>query len=151
MKQDKLVYYAIGFLVLVAILGYFLAVKSWDNVMDILTATEVPSPSPVPTSNTANPQESHPSEFSDYEFPDSIDPAKQYLFYLHGKIIEDQGIPAVSPDYGEYEYEAILERLSGFGFVVVSEQRPKNADGVKYAKKTTEGAGIQGFYRIANR
>ena len=37
---------------------------------------------------------------SQYFFPTSIDPAKRYLFYLHGKIIEDQGIPAVSPDYG---------------------------------------------------
>ena len=46
-------------------------------------------------------------ELSAYAFPVSIDPAKQYLFYFHGKIIEDQGIHAVSPDYGEYEYEAI--------------------------------------------
>ena len=73
-----------------------------------------------------------------YAFPDTIDPAKQYLFYLHGKIIEDQGIPAVSPEYGEYEYEAILKKLSGYGFVVISEPRPKNTDGVEYAKKITE-------------
>ena len=94
----------------------------------------------MPTStNTAVPKASAtPAFITDYEFPDSIEPANQYLFYLHGKIIEDQGIPAVSPDYGEYEYETILERLSGFGFVVISEQRPKNADGVKYAQKTAE-------------
>jgi hypothetical protein len=73
------------------------------------------------------------SEFSAYAFPVSIDPSKKYLFYLHGKIIEDQGIPAISPDFGEYEYEAILKELAGYGFVVISEQRPKNADGMKYA------------------
>jgi hypothetical protein len=55
------------------------------------------------------------------------------MFYLHGKIIEEQGIPAVSPEFGEYEYVAILEKLSGYGFTVVSEQRPKDTDGVKYA------------------
>ena len=91
------------------------------------------------TTSTAIPDGSvAPTFHARYAFPDSIDPSKQYMFYLHGKIIEDQGIPAVNPVYGEYEYEAILERLSEFGFVVVSEQRPKNADGVKYANKTAE-------------
>ena len=75
------------------------------------------------------------SELSAYTFPVSIDPSKQYLFYLHGKIVEEQGIHAVSPDYGEYEYEAILEKLAGHGFIVISEQRPKNADGTKYAER----------------
>ncbi|MFN2198924.1 MAG: alpha/beta hydrolase, partial [Anaerolineales bacterium] len=70
---------------------------------------------------------------SAYAFPESIDAAKRYLFYLHGKIIEDQGIPAVSPDFGEYEYGAILQELRDYEFVVISEQRPKDTDGVSYA------------------
>ena len=70
-----------------------------------------------------------------YVFPTSIDPTKRYMFYLHGRIIEDQGIPAVSADYGKYEYESILEKLAGFGFKIISEQRPKNADGMKYAER----------------
>jgi hypothetical protein len=74
-------------------------------------------------------------ELSQFSFPASIDPAKQYLFYLHGKIIEDQGLYAVSPDFGEYEYETILKKLSEYGFAVISEQRPKNADVVEYAQK----------------
>ncbi len=57
------------------------------------------------------------------------------MFYLHGKTIEDQGIPAISPDYGEYEYGAILDALSGYGFVVISEQRPKNTDSLEYARR----------------
>jgi hypothetical protein len=57
------------------------------------------------------------------------------MFYLHGKIIEDQGIPAISPDYGEYEYLPILEKLSSYGFVVISEQRPKNTEPAEYARK----------------
>jgi len=60
------------------------------------------------------------------------------MFYLHGKIIEDQGISAISPDYGEYEYEAILGRLSGYGFVLISEQRPKDTDGMEYARRIAE-------------
>ena len=74
-------------------------------------------------------------DFSDYSFPGSIDPAERYMFYLHGKIIEDQGIPALSPDFGEYEYRAILEELSENGFVVISEPRQKNTDVEEYAEK----------------
>jgi hypothetical protein len=75
------------------------------------------------------------SALSAFAFPDSIDPTAKYLFYLHGKIIEDQGLPAVSPDFGEYEYEAILQKFAGYGFKVISEQRPKNTDGMKYAER----------------
>ncbi|MBN2501710.1 MAG: hypothetical protein JXB38_13090 [Anaerolineales bacterium] len=75
---------------------------------------------------------------AEYRFPDTIDPARRYLFYLHGKIIEDQGIPAVSPDYGEYEYAAILEKLASYGFVVISEQREANTDVETYAQKVIE-------------
>lgn len=49
MGQDRLIFYVIGILVLLAILGYFLAAYSWDRVMDILTATEIPSPTSTVT------------------------------------------------------------------------------------------------------
>jgi hypothetical protein len=75
------------------------------------------------------------SQITGYAFPASIDPGSRYLFYLHGKIIEDQGLPAISPDYGEYEYAAILKALQGHGFVVISEQRPKDTDGAAYAER----------------
>ena len=87
----------------------------------------------IPT--TTSYQRSPTQDLSRYAFPGSIDPAKQYMFYLHGKIIEDQGLPAISPDFGEYEYGAILEKLSGYGFVVISEQRPKDTDAANYAGK----------------
>lgn len=88
----------------------------------ILPPTNITSPTALPS-------------LSQYAFPSSIAPAGKYLFYLHGKIIEDQGIPAVSPDYGEYEYEAILKKLASYGYVVISEQRQKNTDPLEYAKK----------------
>jgi hypothetical protein len=73
-----------------------------------------------------------------YDFPSSIDPAKNYLFYLHGKIIEDQGLHAVSPDFGEYEYQAILEKLESQGFEVISEQRSQGTFAEEYASRVVE-------------
>jgi hypothetical protein len=93
-------------------------------------ATMSPTPpvveSPQPASSTSS---------DSYEFPTEIDPTKKYMFYLHGKILEDQGLPAISPVYGEYRYEEILKVLESYGFVIVSEQRPKNADGWQYAQR----------------
>ena len=103
--------------------------------------TITPEPTVIVPTNTSVPTEisdQRPAahDLSRYAFPASIDPAKRYMFYLHGKIIEDQGIPAISPDYGEYEYEAILDKLSGYGFVVISEQRGKDTDsGLGYARR----------------
>ena len=71
-----------------------------------------------------------------YAFPSSIDPTKRYMFYLHGRILEDQGIPAVSPEFGEYRYEEILMALQSHGFEIISELRPKNANGWEYAQRT---------------
>jgi hypothetical protein len=105
----------------------------------ILEATPTMPTSPIIPTDTLH-RSSATSVLAAYAFPDSIDSAKHYLFYLHGKIIEDQGIPAASPDYGEYEYEAILKKLSGHDFVVISEQRPKDTDGVEYAKKVAKQA-----------
>jgi len=95
-----------------------------ETLMSMITPT--PKASPPPTE----------IELDEYEFPNLIDPTKRYMFYLHGKIIEDQGIPAVSSEFGEYQYKEILRTLQSYGFVVISEQRPKNADGWEYAQRT---------------
>ena len=88
---------------------------------------------------TANPEESPQltsvTLAARYGFPSQIDPTRRYLFYLHGKILEDQGLPAISPEYGEYQYQKILSVLESYGFLVISEQRPKNADGWEYAQR----------------
>ncbi len=102
-----------------------------------VTSTSIPpaaSIAPAPT--VGLPPSAY--DLSKYAFPASIDPTKRYLFYLHGRIIEDQGLPAVSPDFGEYEYLEILEKLGSYGFVVISEQRPQNTDGLEYARRVTE-------------
>ncbi len=87
-------------------------------------ATNTPAPTALPTSFLAA-----------YAFPTSIDPASRYLFYLHGKIVEDQGLPAVDPVYGEYEYGPILRALGDHGFRVISEQRSKDTDAVAYPRR----------------
>lgn len=67
--------------------------------------------------------------------PAHPDAQARYLLYLHGRIIEDEGPRPTSPRFGVYEYAKILEALAARGFVVVSEQRPKNTDPVAYAAK----------------
>jgi hypothetical protein len=98
-------------------------------------ATVAPTPIPTHTPPATAEQRLPTPGLASYAFPNEIDPAKSYLFYLHGKIIEDQGVPAISPAYGEYEYGAILQRLAGYGFVVISEARSKNTDDMAYARK----------------
>jgi hypothetical protein len=89
----------------------------------------------IPVTSTASPTSDSSLFLSQYVFPSSIDPAKRYMFYLHGKIIEDQGIPAVSSEYGTYEYEAIMEKLASHGFTLITEQRQKNTNGMEYAER----------------
>ena len=52
-------------------------------------------PSPIPSARTfaaeEEKQEPAPGLREKYSFPAKIDLTKLYLFYLHGKIIEDQG------------------------------------------------------------
>ena len=111
------------------------------------TSTETPMPTATlasipPTNSVAHTSTSEqPSpvfDLSKFAFPISVDTTKHYLFYIHGRIIEEQGIPAVDPVFGEYEYQSILERLSSYGFVVISEQRVKNTDSREYANRIQE-------------
>ena len=42
------------------------------------------------------------------DLPASVDPARRYVFYLHGRIIEEHGLRPRDPRFGVYEYEEIL-------------------------------------------
>jgi hypothetical protein len=57
------------------------------------------------------------------DVPEKIDAKARYLFYLHGRIIEQKGIRPTSEKHGVYEYEKILEALKDKGFIVISEAR----------------------------
>jgi dienelactone hydrolase len=58
-----------------------------------------------------------------------------HIFYLHGLIIETQGINAVSEKFGRYEYRAILDSLAAGGAVVLSEVRTADTDFDAYCEK----------------
>jgi hypothetical protein len=62
------------------------------------------------------------------------EPAR-YLFYLHGRIIEDQGPQGVSPRFGRYDYPGIIAAFRARGFAVRSEVRPANTDVEAYAAR----------------
>ncbi len=70
--------------------------------------------------------------------PKEVKPGEKYVFYLHGAIIESQGINAVSPYWGRYEYIAILDTLQSYGYNVISEARPRDTDELKYADKVAK-------------
>jgi len=69
--------------------------------------------------------------------PERPHPGTRYLFYLHGRIVEDQGPAAVSPDFGPYQYAAIVQQLADSGFAVISEVRAPNTDPEAYADSVT--------------
>ena len=69
------------------------------------------------------------------DLPLSVAPDADYLFFLHAKIVEDQGIHPTSPKYGVYEYEEILKTFKNKGFVVISEARSKDTAPEPYAAK----------------
>lgn len=71
------------------------------------------------------------------ELPEKLDTNAKYLFYLHDKIVEDEGAKAVSPEFGEYQYQEILETFAKRGFIVLSEVRPKDTVEGEYARKAT--------------
>ncbi|MBV9958896.1 MAG: alpha/beta hydrolase [Acidobacteria bacterium] len=72
------------------------------------------------------------------DVPEKIDTQARYLFYLHGRIIEEKGIRPTDERYGVYEYEEILKTLAGKGFVVISEARRQGTDIKEYAPRVVE-------------
>jgi hypothetical protein len=66
---------------------------------------------------------------------ESFEAYSHFVFYLHGKIIEDQGVEAVHPEHGRYEYFETLAYLATSGGQIVSEIRPSGTDGLEYARR----------------
>jgi len=72
------------------------------------------------------------------DIPKKIDAKSHYVFYLHGRIVEEQGIRPRHPQYGYYEYEQILQTLERRGFTVISEARPKGTEMSGYALRVVK-------------
>lgn len=64
----------------------------------------------------------------------------RYIFYLHGKILEDQGANAVDTihGYGPYRYFDILDTFVKHHFFVYSELREKNTDPLDFSKSISK-------------
>ena len=72
------------------------------------------------------------------DFPATIDANQRYVFYLHGRIIEEHGLRPRDPRYGIYDYEEILRALEAHGLRVISEGRPQGTDPEQYAKRVRD-------------
>lgn len=73
-----------------------------------------------------------------YKMPSDIDTSAKYLFYMHGAIVENlgpQGVHPKHPDWGPHDYYNILKSFEEKGFKVISEERPKRTNPLKYSKK----------------
>lgn len=71
--------------------------------------------------------------------PDSIDAEKFYMFYIHDDIVKARNMTPEHPEYGRYEYEEIVNRLSTEGYTVISYPREEDAHPYLYAEETAEG------------
>jgi hypothetical protein len=67
--------------------------------------------------------------------PQSASPQSDYILYLHGRIIETEGIRPTHPRFGIYEYEAVLRALAANGASVISEVRPEDTEAGAYAHR----------------
>ncbi len=61
-----------------------------------------------------------------------IDPSKKYVFYLHGRIVQEQENP-VSKEYGLYDYPAIVTALQSSDYHLITERRAKGTEISNYA------------------
>lgn len=69
--------------------------------------------------------------------PANPDPARMHVIYLHGAILTGSDGSAVSPQWGRYEYDAILGRFAREGWEVIGEIRTD--DHVESAARRLEG------------
>jgi hypothetical protein len=68
------------------------------------------------------------------DVPAEINSDTRYLFYLHGQIVENEGLRPTHPRWGLYDYPLILETLAEDGITVISERRAKGTVRDEYAK-----------------
>jgi pimeloyl-ACP methyl ester carboxylesterase len=63
---------------------------------------------------------------------------RRYILYLHGRIVEEGGRRPTDPNYGTYEYDAILDSLRQAGFTVLSDQRPPGIGIDSFVSRTVQ-------------
>ena len=75
-----------------------------------------------------------------------VETESRYLIYLPGYIVQPNNTRPVSPKFGVYEYEQILNSFERTGLIVISEPRKQDADIEPYAQKLAEH--IRGLLKI---
>lgn len=72
------------------------------------------------------------------EVPQQVDPKAHYLIYLSGYIVAAGNTRPISPRFGVYEYDEILDTFKQSGVIVVSEARKQDREIEPYAGKVSE-------------
>lgn len=65
--------------------------------------------------------------------PPAPDKSEHYVFYLHGLILENAGPRPVSPEFGVYDYPAILDALQGPDTKIIAAQRASGTGSFEFA------------------
>lgn len=60
------------------------------------------------------------------------------IFYLHGRIIEVEGVQPVHERFGLYDYLGTIEALQANGATVISDVRTGDTNVVEYARDVVE-------------
>ena len=76
---------------------------------------------------------SHSGEIST-SLPAKIDPAKSYVFYSHGFIVEGTDPMPVNPKWGVYDFPAVKNSLSDADYHLIATHRPAKTHPLEYAK-----------------
>ncbi len=66
--------------------------------------------------------------------PEVVDISKQYLFYLHGAIVERGDLSPTHPKFGLYDMPAIRQALVSEGTVLISDHRAQGTKPMAYAQ-----------------
>ncbi len=63
-----------------------------------------------------------------WRFPNKVSSSERYLFYVHGKLVETDGVSPISPRFGHYQFHRIVTRLAKGRANVIARVRRSGTD-----------------------
>jgi hypothetical protein len=69
-----------------------------------------------------------------YDLPKHPNKGERFVFYVHGRLIENHGLRPHDDRLGTYEYLDILKTLASRGLHVISKARPHDTDPHQFAR-----------------
>ncbi|MEO1087219.1 MAG: hypothetical protein AAFY88_23540, partial [Acidobacteriota bacterium] len=112
-----------------------------DDAPEPAESSEPPAPSAPPSAESPQPEGAAVFATAAEVIGTGVERFDAYVFYLHGRIIEDAGRRPEHPEYGIYEYDRVLEALAAPGIAVISEARPPATDVNAYASTVVSQVG----------